>query len=69
VVLGGPRGRRRPPPPRRHGDIILRFGETFVGGIDDLHRLLTEERVGHAVPLLVLRGRDQVTLALRPAER
>jgi S1-C subfamily serine protease len=52
----------------RDGDIIVRFGDTFVAGIDDLHRLLTEERVGESVPLTVLRGRERLTVALRPRE-
>jgi S1-C subfamily serine protease len=52
----------------RDGDIVVRFGDTPVGGIDDLHRLLTEERVGEPVPLTVLRGNERLTLTLRPAE-
>ena len=28
------------------GDVILGFGGTAVSGIDDLHRLLTDERIG-----------------------
>ena len=53
----------------RDGDIIVRFADTFIGGIDDLHRLLTEDRVGQAVPLVALRGTERLALTLRPAER
>jgi S1-C subfamily serine protease len=52
----------------RDGDIMLRFGETWIEGIDDLHRQLTEERVGDPVELMVLRGRERLTLTLRPGE-
>ena len=52
----------------REGDIVLRFGETWIKGIDDLHRQLTEERVGEPIVLRILRGREQLTLELRPGE-
>jgi S1-C subfamily serine protease len=52
----------------REGDIVLRFGEVWVKGIDDLHRLLTEERVGEPIPIVVLRGTERLTLTLRPGE-
>jgi S1-C subfamily serine protease len=52
----------------RPGDFILRFGETWINGIDDLHRLLTEERVGKIVELNVLRGTEMHKLTVRPSE-
>jgi S1-C subfamily serine protease len=53
----------------RDGDIIVRFADKFIGGIDDLHRMLTEERVGEALEVTALRGRERITLTVRPAER
>jgi S1-C subfamily serine protease len=53
----------------REGDIIVGFDGHAVGGIDDLHRLLTEERAGVTVELTVLRGTEKVRLPLTPAAR
>jgi S1-C subfamily serine protease len=39
----------------REGDIILGFAGEPVTGIDDLHRLLTEERIASPTPLVILR--------------
>jgi S1-C subfamily serine protease len=50
------------------GDFILRFGETWVKGIDDLHRLLTEDRVGERVELSILRRTELRQLSLVPSE-
>ena len=47
---------------------MLRFGETWIKGIDDLHRLLTEEQVGQSVELGILRGTQMLTLDLVPSE-
>jgi len=52
----------------REGDIIVRFGERWVGGVDDLHRILTEEQVGVGAPLTVLRGVQKVPLTIVPKE-
>jgi S1-C subfamily serine protease len=53
----------------RTGDIILSVGGQRVGGVDDLLRFLTADRIGIATPLTVLRrsGRRQLTVV--PAER
>ena len=52
----------------REGDLIVAFGEAPVKGIDDLLRLLTEDRVGATVPLGVIRGSERLTLSITPAE-
>src|SRR5687768_2296251 len=46
----------------RDGDVILAFDGQTVSGIDDLHRLLTDERIGVATRVTVLRrgARTQV---------
>jgi S1-C subfamily serine protease len=48
-----------------HGDIIIAFGETPITGVDDLHRVLTAERIGVPSDLTILRNgaRQQVTVA------
>jgi S1-C subfamily serine protease len=50
------------------GDTIVAFAGRSVSGIDDLHRLLTEERVATASSLTVLRGVEKLTLTIVPAE-
>jgi S1-C subfamily serine protease len=47
-----------------NGDIIIAFSETPITGVDDLHRVLTAERIGVASGLTVLRNgvRQQVTV-------
>jgi S1-C subfamily serine protease len=52
----------------KDGDFVLRFGEEWIKGVDDLHRQLTEERVGDKIDLMVLRGRERLTLVLEPSE-
>jgi S1-C subfamily serine protease len=40
------------------GDLLVRFDGQWIGGVDDLHRLLIDSRIGAATPLeLVRRGR------------
>jgi len=65
VEAGGPaRGAGVEP-----GDLIVRFAEQPVNGIDDLHRLLTGERIGAESGLTVLRRAQQLELRVTPSER
>jgi S1-C subfamily serine protease len=50
------------------GDVIVQFDGGLVGGIDDLHRRLTDERIGTAVPVVVLRRGQRHELTIRPRE-
>jgi S1-C subfamily serine protease len=50
----------------REGDVLIFFGPQRVNGIDDLHRLLTEDAVGKSVKLGVLRNDEKVELDLTP---
>ena len=50
------------------GDVIIELDAHPVAGIDDLHRLLTEERVGVRTLLRVLRGADKLSLDIVPSE-
>jgi S1-C subfamily serine protease len=52
----------------RDGDIILAFAGQPVTGVDDLHRLLTADRIGMAAAVVVLRGAERRTLTVVPAE-
>jgi len=50
------------------GDVIVSLGDSPVGGVDDLHRFLTEERIGVGLPLTVLRRGKRIRLTIEPAE-
>lgn len=52
----------------REGDIIIGFGEHPTKGIDDLHKLLTEDRIGHESSLVVIRGTQKLSLGVIPEE-
>jgi S1-C subfamily serine protease len=50
------------------GDIIIGFDDQPVAGIDDLHRLLTDERLGRKAPLVILRRTDRMVVDVTPQE-
>ncbi len=52
----------------REGDIIIGFDDHPIAGIDDLHKLLTEERIGRKSSLLVIRGTERLSIEVRPEE-
>lgn len=52
----------------REGDVIIELDGQPVASIDDLHRLLTEERVGVRSSLTVIRHSEQLVLYIVPEE-
>jgi S1-C subfamily serine protease len=52
----------------REGDLIIALDGKAIAGVDDLHRLLTDARVGMASPLTVLRHTEKLELRVVPAE-
>ena len=52
----------------RDGDVIVELAGEPVAGIDELHRHLTDERIGAATTLTVLRGVERRQLTVVPAE-
>jgi S1-C subfamily serine protease len=52
----------------RENDIIVTMADHAVSGVDDLHRLLTEERIGVPAPLTVLRGVEKRQIVIVPGE-
>jgi S1-C subfamily serine protease len=50
------------------GDIVVAFDGETVGGIDDLHRILLEERIGREVEITILRHGRKRVLSVTPAE-
>jgi S1-C subfamily serine protease len=53
----------------RDGDLIVGFGDKPIAGIDDLHRLLTEEQADTETALTVLRGSERHLLTVKPVLR
>ena len=53
----------------RAGDIVIAFDTQVVRGIDDLHRLLTEDAIGRRASITVLRGGARKQVTVIPSER
>ena len=53
----------------REGDIIYSFAGEKVEGIDELHRLLTEEWVDNSAQVCVIRGTHRLDMEVTPRER
>jgi S1-C subfamily serine protease len=53
----------------KDGDVVLAFAGTPVTGVDDLHRLLTEERIGVSTPVTMLRAARKRQIIVFPTER
>jgi len=51
------------------GDVIVSFGDVAVGSADDLHRILTEDQIGVASRLTVIRGAERRRAIVVPWER
>jgi S1-C subfamily serine protease len=52
----------------REGDIIVGFDDHTIAGIDDLHKVLSEDRIGHKSSLVVIRGTEKLSLEVIPQE-
>jgi len=50
------------------GDVIIGFDDQTVAGIDDLHRLLTDEKVGKQTTLTLVRGTEKLSIDVVPQE-
>ncbi len=50
------------------GDVIVDFDGAAVSGADDLHRLLTEERIDRRVPMRLLRHGENHRIEVVPSE-
>jgi S1-C subfamily serine protease len=53
----------------RAGDVVIALDGNAITGIDDLHRVLTDDRIGREVVLELLRERSRLVLAVRPQAR
>lgn len=52
----------------KDGDFVVSFAGSAVERTDDLHRMLTGERVGETFPITLLRGVELVQLPIVPAD-
>jgi S1-C subfamily serine protease len=52
----------------RDGDIIVRMGDQAVAGVDDIHRFLTDERLGVPLEVVVLRLGEPTALTIVPED-
>jgi len=50
----------------QEGDIIISIGEDLVRSVEDLQRLLTEDRAGRETRLAVIRKTDKITIEIIP---
>jgi len=50
------------------GDIVVGFDSQVIARIDDLHRVLTEERVGMRTPMTIIRRSEKLILNVVPEE-
>jgi len=52
----------------RPGDRIVEFAGESVRGVDDLHRLLTEDRIGQVMPVKIIRRGELRRILVTPRE-
>lgn len=52
----------------REGDVIIGLDNQPTNGIDDLHKLLTEDRIGQKSTLMIIRGTEKLNLEVVPQE-
>jgi S1-C subfamily serine protease len=52
----------------REGDVIIGFGGQAIAGIDELHKLLTQETVGKNFPVTLIRRTEKIVLDIVPEE-
>jgi len=50
------------------GDLVVEFDGYPIRGIDDLHKLLTDERIGKKTPVTVIRGVQKLSFDIVPKE-
>jgi S1-C subfamily serine protease len=53
----------------RDGDFIVALADRPVEGVDDLHRFLTDERVGERIAVTILRNGEKLTVEVVPVPR
>src|SRR5262245_44910092 len=52
----------------QEGDVIVGYDDRLIAGIDDLHRLLTDQKVGVKSNLTVIRRNEKLSLNITPED-
>src|SRR5262245_15270197 len=52
----------------QEGDVIVAYDDRPVASIDELHRILTDQKVGVKSALTVIRGGEKLTLSITPED-
>lgn len=52
----------------REGDVIIQFSGQPISNVDDLHKLLTEQKIGTRSSMTILRNTEKIDLEIVPAE-
>jgi len=52
----------------REGDVIVAMDGKALGGIDDLHRMLTDERVDQTATVTIVRRTEKLDVEVTPVE-
>jgi S1-C subfamily serine protease len=50
------------------GDLLIQFAEQPVSSVDDLHKLLSQQQVDVATPVVLIRGEHRLERVVTPAE-
>jgi S1-C subfamily serine protease len=53
----------------KDGDLVVSLDDTTISSLDDLHRALTDERIGRRARLGVLRGTERLEVRVDIDER
>jgi len=53
----------------KDGDLIVSLDDSIIGSLDDLHRALTNERIGSRARVGILRGTDRIDVIVQVDER
>ncbi len=64
IEAGGPASKAG----MEEGDVIVGYDDRPIAGIDDLHRLLTDQKVGVKSNLTVIRRNEKLTLNITPED-
>jgi len=52
----------------QEGDVIVAYDNRPIPGIDELHRMLTDQKVGVKSALTIIRGGEKLTLSITPED-
>jgi S1-C subfamily serine protease len=52
----------------QEGDVIVAYDDRPIASIDELHRILTDQKVGVKSDLTIIRGGEKLTLSITPED-